>query len=119
VRSATFEKQITQHETKETGAAWHDVAHGLHRPQAVLRHALPSAPKGVAATNLSELMYLLIQRRHALGLSQAAVDDKIGWAEGLCSKYEILHQDSGRAPSIDAILDYAQGLKCGLALVVL
>ena len=116
---AEFQRQITRPETVETGAAWNELAKKMHRPQAVAKYGSPSAPKGAGATTISELMYLLIERRHALGLSQAAVDDKIGWSEGMCSKYEILHHDEGRAPSIDAILEYAQGLKCGLVLVAL
>lgn len=90
-----------------------------HRPLATARHAAPSAPEGAAATTLSELVYLLIQRRHAVGLSQAALGEKIGTASRLWSKYEILHQPEGRAPGIEVIFEACQALGVGIALVAL
>lgn len=110
-------RQVIEHETPETGAAWREVERELHRPRA--KYAPPSPPKAAGAQSVSELVYLLKNRRHAVGLSQADMDHKIGWAEGLCSKYEIPHEDEGRKMSLDALFEFCQALKCGIVLVAL
>jgi hypothetical protein len=89
-----------------------------HRPNAP-RYGQLRAPERSGATIVAELIYLLVQRRHAVALSQAELDDKVGWADGLCSKYEIPYDDDGRVPSLDALFDWCQALGCGLQLVVL
>jgi len=79
----------------------------------------PTRPGGANAQTYPELVYLLIEARKARGLSQAALDDLIGWAEGQASKYEIPHQDDGRISSGIALLQWMQGLGLGLSLVPL
>lgn len=112
-----FQRLVCRPETPDTGAAWREVEHALHRPRA--KYPAPSPPVAAGAQTVSELVYLLRERRKAVGLSQAALDDRIGWAEGLCSKYEIPHEDEGRKMSLDALCEACQALGVGIALVAL
>lgn len=48
----------------------------------------------------------LVARRHALGISQIEVDIRIGWASGLCGKFEAEH----RRPSPRLLAEWAQSL---------
>lgn len=87
----------------------------LHRP--LSEHKSPSAPTLGAATTLSELVYLLIEARRAIGMPQVELDSVVGWGDTVASKYEILHdQRDGRAPSVSAIFDWLSALGFGLTL---
>jgi hypothetical protein len=87
-----------------------------HRPESSKCPA-PSRPTAAGARSYSELVYLLIEWRKSKGISQAAMDDLIGWGEGQTSKYEIPHQDDGRIASWAALLQWMQGLGLGIQLV--
>lgn len=52
------------------------------------------------------LVHRLIQRRKELGLSQVDLDERTGWAERLCSKYECLD----RRPSLENLLIWMAAL---------
>ena len=80
-------------------------ANSPHRPlhTAIMPPAPPEGfqmgTAGAAAaqpTTYSELVWLLIQRRHALGYSQEALDHLCGWTAGMTSKLEIPHANDGR-----------------------
>ena len=76
-----------------------------HRPQHTAI-AAPAPPEGfqmgtagaaaAQATTYSELVWLLMQRRYALGYSQEALDHLCGWTAGMTSKLEIPHANDGR-----------------------
>ncbi len=89
-----------------------------HRPLSSKCPA-PARPEAQGARSYHELVYLLVGWRKSKGLSQAALDDLIGWGEGQTSKYEIPHQDDGRIASWPATLQWMQGLGLGIQLVPL
>jgi hypothetical protein len=106
-------KDCLQPETKETGAAWHDVAHGLktapakpHRPDSA-KCGPAVAPRDVelgrallrqlAALHLTwpEMLWLMIDLRESIPgqyegncLSQAGLDQLVGW--GLFARVRVL-----------------------------
>lgn len=96
-----------------------------HRP----RHsdiAQPSAPAGgistsgtqnVPARTYSEMVWLLIQRRNMLGLTQMELDERIGWGDGMTSKLEIPHMQDGRVAGPGTLKDWLQALGVGLQMV--
>ena len=76
-----------------------------HRPQhtAILPPAPPegfqmgtAGAAAAQASTYSELVWLFIQRRHALGYSQEHLDHITGWTAGMTSKLEIPHAADGR-----------------------
>jgi hypothetical protein len=70
--------------------------------------------------NEDTLIGLLRGRRQALGMSQAEVDERIGWAPAYCSKAEAPHRRYGRRvfACLSNLLDeWLEGL--GLALVLM
>ena len=89
-----------------------------HRPEATATIPAPTRPEG-AATTPSEVIWLAIEARKAAGMSQADVDARVSWADGLCSKYEIPHQDDGRVPSLKALCELCQAIGYGIKLVPL
>lgn len=96
-----------------------------HRP----RHAdiaEPHAPAGVmgsagaatlTARSYSELVWLLIQRRKLLGITQLDLDQRIGWGDGMTSKLEIPHMQDGRLAGPGTFKDWLQALGVGLQMV--
>lgn len=84
----------------------------------------PAAPAGSLSTTgaligrtYSELVWLLIQRRHALGMSQECLDHRIGWCERQTSKLEIPHRDTGRVAGPRMLAEWLAGLQVGIQLV--
>lgn len=90
----------------------------VHRPES-RKCPPPSRPERAGALTYSELVYVLIEWRRSKGISQAALDDIIGWGEGQTSKYEIPHMDDGRIAGWEALGQWMQGLGLGIALVPL
>lgn len=98
-----------------------------HAPIAARTITSPSRPEGSAATKGPELVHLLTEWRKALGVSQADLDGRIGWADGFTSKTEIPHSNDGKRftlwPTQDSpdgtLWDYLKGLGLGLAVVKL
>jgi hypothetical protein len=88
-----------------------------HRP--LSKCPLPSPPKEATDLDYHEIVWLLIERKKALGISQAIVDDLSGWTESLTSKFEIPHMDTGRIASGIHLVEWARALGLGLALVPL
>lgn len=113
-----FQRQITRPETAETGAAWNDIVETRkqHRPESS-KCGAPVAPQGRWATQWPELCHLLIERRKALKIAQEALDDKILCGQGQVSKWEIPHQDDGRIPRADNLMDWVQALGLRIELV--
>ncbi len=97
-----------------------------HRP----RHseiAQPASPAGsmstagaqtLTARSYSEMVWLLVQRRMVLGLTQLDLDARIGWGDGMTSKLEIPHTQEGRVAGPGTLKDWLQALGVGLQVVV-
>lgn len=89
-----------------------------HRPIAVLIGP-PCRPERGGALTYPELVYVLAEWRKSKGISQLALDQRIGWTDGQTGKYEIPHADVGRIASWKAINEWLIGLGLGIALVPL
>lgn len=90
----------------------------LHRPGAT-KCGPPTSPAGASANTWPEMVWMLTQRRKSLGIPQLVLDERCGWSEGQTSKYEIPHADDGRFPGAEALCEWLQALKLGVALVPL
>lgn len=87
----------------------------------------PARPESAGARSYNEVVYQAIEWRKSQGLSQAALDDKIGWGEGQVSHYETGHSTDGKIFSLwnrttgtdGTLFDYLAGLGLGIQLVPL
>lgn len=87
-----------------------------HRPNAAKMGA-PVEPKGQGATCYHELVWLLIERRKALSMSQLDLDARAGWTDGYASKLEIPHADDGRTASWESMQTWLAALGTSVSLI--
>lgn len=65
-----------------------------------------------SAALVGHLVAALAERRRALGIKQRELDDKAGFTDGLCEKYEA----GVRVPSVQALTWWADALGCKLGI---
>lgn len=66
-----------------------------------------------SAALVGHLVAALAERRRALGIKQRELDDKAGFTDGLCEKYEA----GVRVPSVQALTWWADALGVKLGIV--
>src|SRR5687768_335101 len=74
-------------------------------PRATERRPLPPEARAIVAQ--------LVALRRALGITQTAIDWKVGWADMLCGKLEAEH----RHPSLQTLAEWAQSLNARVVIV--
>ena len=77
------------------------------------KYLMPSQPKKKNDRFWNDVILPFIERRHKMGLTQIEVNERIGVADKLVSKWEC----SMRRPNVYNLYNWAEVLKCKIELV--
>lgn len=95
-----------------------DLARNEHKARAKSRSHVPAVSPALIR-NSGEMVASLRSARERLGLSQAVLDDRAGWADGYTGKLEAPLQHWGKSAMMPSFDEWLQALNVGILLVKL